>query len=386
LTVVRAARLFDGVSPSLVPAPLVVVDGRRIVGVRSGGDPPEGADVVVLPQATLMPGLVDAHVHLAFDASTDPVAALAARDTSAVVSSMRAAAATALVGGVTTVRDLGDRDYLALGLRDDVDLPTILAAGPPITSQGGHCYFLGGQVDDDPQAMQAAVQARIDRGADVVKIMGSGGNLTPGSSPERGQFSLPTLRAGVEAAHRHGLPVAVHAHGTAAIRDAVAAGADSIEHATFWSADGVDAPSDLIDQIVARRVTIAATVGVRPGAPRTPYPESAARTAGIVTALLRLYHAGARFIATSDAGIHDGKPHDVARHIPAALAAIGLSRTEGLRLVTSAPADACDLTGRKGRLAPGYDADILAVDGDPTTDPTAMDRIVAVFATGRRIR
>jgi len=386
LIAVRAARLFDGVSPELLDAPLVIMDGGRIAAVQSGSHPPPDVDVVEFPEATLMPGLVDAHVHLAFDASTDPVAALATRDTPAVAAAMRAAAATALAGGVTTVRDLGDRDYVALDLRDDAGLPTVLASGPPITSRAGHCHFLGGQIDDNPSAMRAAVQERIDRGVDVIKIMGSGGNITPGNPPERSQFSAATLRAGIELAHRHGIGVAVHAHGTTAIRDAVTFGADSIEHASFWSRSGVDDPGDLIEQIVTRQVTVSATVGVRPGAPATPYPQTAARTPGIVAALLSLYRAGARFIAASDAGIHENKPHDVARHIPPALAAIGLPLPEALRLVTSAPADACGLTGRKGRLAPGHDADLLVIDGDPTTDPTAIDRILAVYARGHRIR
>jgi imidazolonepropionase-like amidohydrolase len=378
--------MFDGMSPELVPAPLIVLDGRRIVGVQSGGHPPDGVDLVDLPGTTLLPGLVDAHVHLAFDAGPDPVGALAGRDSEAAVAAMRAAGRTALLGGITTVRDLGDRDYSALQLRDDADLPTVLASGPPITSPSGHCHFLGGAIDDDPRAMRAAVQARIDRGVDVIKIMASGGNMTAGVPPECSQFSLATLRAGVDHAHRHGVPVAVHAHGTSAIRDAVAAGVDSIEHASFWSAEGVDDPGELVEQIVVRQISVCATVGVRPGAAPTRFPQAAARLGGITAALLSVYRAGARFVAASDAGIDEDKPHDVARQIPQALVALGVPLVEALRLVTSAPADACGLTGRKGRLAVGQDADILAVDGDLTTDVAALDRIVAVFAGGRRIR
>jgi len=219
---------------TILDAPLVVMDGGRIVAVQGGGLPPQDVEVVDFPGATLMPGLVDAHVHLAFDAGVDPVAALVARDAPAALAAMRAAAATALAGGVTTVRDLGDRDYLALELREATS--------------------------------------------------------------------------------------------------------------------------------------------------------SSARLPGIVAALLSLYRAGARFIAASDAGIHADKPHDVARHIPATLAAIGLPLPEGLRLVTSAAADACGLTGRKGRLAAGHDGDLLVIDGDPTADPTALHRILAVHARGRRVR
>lgn len=386
LTVVRAARLFDGVSDDLLVDPVVVLDGGRIVAVETSRRSLQGAHVVDLPGSTLLPGLVDAHVHLAFDASSEPVAALAARDDEAAVAAMRAAARTALSGGVTTVRDLGDRGYLALGLRHARDLPTILAAGPPLTTPAGHCHYLGGVVEDGPDAVRAAVREHAERGVDVVKIMASGGTLTPGTRQELSQFSPQSLRAGVAEAHRLGLPVAAHAHGRQAIADAVRAGVDSIEHASFWSADGVDEPGELLDEIVARKIVVGATVGVKPVPGIQPPPAVLARLPAIAAVMMRLYQGGVRFMAGTDAGIGPGKPHDAARYVPQTLTAIGLGTTEALRLVTSAPADACGLAGRKGRLAPGYDADLLAVDGDPTTDITAMHRITAVYAHGNRIR
>jgi imidazolonepropionase-like amidohydrolase len=114
--------------------PLVVLDGATIVSVQQGVQPPEGADVVDLGDATLMPGLIDTHVHLAFDSSVDPVGTLAARTDEQALAAAREATLAASPGGVTTVRDLGDRNYLTLGLRDDPGLPTILSAGPPITT------------------------------------------------------------------------------------------------------------------------------------------------------------------------------------------------------------------------------------------------------------
>src|SRR3954453_12064194 len=125
---VRGARLFDGVRSSDGAGPVVLVEGTTIVAVLEG-DPPADADVVDFAGATLLPGLIDTHVHLAFDASRDPVAALAGQDDDAVIAAMVAAARTALLGGVTTVRDLGDRDYVSVGLRGRADLPTIGAAG-----------------------------------------------------------------------------------------------------------------------------------------------------------------------------------------------------------------------------------------------------------------
>ncbi len=150
LTALRAAYLFDGVSSTLVADPMVLLDGARIVAVDHGVAAPADADVVDLPGATLLPGLVDTHVHLAFDASTDPVGRLAARSDEEVLIAMKGAAKAALAGGVTTMRDLGDRDYLTLRLRGTIGLPTIVAAGPPITMSAGHCHFLGGAMTRVP--------------------------------------------------------------------------------------------------------------------------------------------------------------------------------------------------------------------------------------------
>ena len=134
--------------------------------------------MVDLGEVTLLPGLVDTHVHLGFDASADPVANLQARNDAEVLVAMREAGRTALAGGVTTVRDLGDRDYLSLGLRDDETMPTIVAAGPPITTAAGHCHFLGGVATPGVHGVRAAVREHIERGVDVIKIMATGGQLT----------------------------------------------------------------------------------------------------------------------------------------------------------------------------------------------------------------
>jgi hypothetical protein len=176
-----------------MPDPTVILDGGTITAVGTALPVPAGATVVDLGTATLLPGLVDTHVHLAFDASADPVGGLAARDEASALTAMTAAARHAARGGVTTVRDLGDRGYLSLAVRDatadDSTLPTVVAAGPPITSSDGHCYYLGGCATAGVDGIRAAVREHADRGVDVVKIMASGGNLTPGSRPEVSQFS-----------------------------------------------------------------------------------------------------------------------------------------------------------------------------------------------------
>ena len=293
LTALRAGWLFDGTGSALIPDPLVVIDGGIIVAVGSGAPAPDGADIVDLGGAALLPGLVDTHVHLAFDASADPVGALAARSDEETLAAMTRAGQAALAGGVTTVRDLGDRDYLSLGLRGRPGLPTILAAGPPVTTPAGHCHYLGGAAEPTEAGVRAAVREHVERGVDVIKIMASGGTLTPGTYQHLCQFTPEMLRAAVDEAHRHGLPVTAHAHAVAAIADAVAAGADGLEHVSFWTEDSVDSPADLIQLIADRRTVVGLTVGMIPVPGLEPPPVVRARIPLIVANMRRLYEAGA---------------------------------------------------------------------------------------------
>jgi imidazolonepropionase-like amidohydrolase len=386
LTALRAAWLFDGTGSAMIPDPLVVIDGGTIVAVGSGAPAPDGADVIDLGGAALLPGLVDTHVHLAFDASADPIAALAARSDEETIKAMIRAGQTALRGGVTTVRDLGDRDYLSLGLRGQPGLPTILAAGPPVTTApAGHCHYLGGAAEPTEAGVRAAVREHVERGVDVIKIMASGGTLTPGTYQHLAQFTPEVLRAAVDEAHRHGLPVTAHAHAVQAIADGVAAGADGLEHVSFWTETSVDAPAELIQLIADRRTVVGLTVGLIPIPGLEPPPVVRARLPLIVANMGRLYEAGALMVAGSDAGIAPIKPHDVVRHAPDQLREVGIGQPEALRMVTSVAAEVIGLGHRKGRIAPGFDADILAVDGDPITDPAALHRIRAVYARGTAV-
>jgi len=229
------------------------------------------------------------------------------------------------------------------------------------------------------------VRERAERGVDMIKVMASGGNLTPGSLAHEPQFGIASLRAIVDEAHHHGLPVTAHAHSAKSIADAVAAGVDGIEHATFMTADGVDAPETVIRAIAARRIAVGWTVGRDPAQPGAAPPQIASRMAALITARRRLYESGALLVPGSDAGVTPAKPHDVLRFAPDDMAAAGLSPVEILWAMTSRAAQACGLGHRKGRIAAGFDADILAVDGNPLADLAAIRRLHAVYAGGRAV-
>jgi imidazolonepropionase-like amidohydrolase len=310
-----------------------------------------------------------------------------ADDDAALVLRMRLAARRALAAGVTTVRDLGDRGYLGVALRDWFRAgaeagPEILAAGPPITVSGGHCHFMGGVADGELE-VRRGVRARVERGVDVLKVMATGGEMTPGTDPLAAQYTVAELTAAAEEAHRLGRTITAHAHGVAGIAAAVEAGVDGLEHCLFRTPGGVHAEQALIDRIAERQIAVCPTLGTLPGAAVPP------RIALVLEAfwpvLERMRRAGVRLVAGTDAGIGPGKPHDVLPDGIRALAEAGLGNAEALKAATSVAAEACGVGDRKGTLAAGKDADILAVAGNPLADLRALRDVRAVFRAGVRV-
>jgi imidazolonepropionase-like amidohydrolase len=390
---IEAGRLFDG--RTLQPATRLLVQDGLIAAI--GGDAPEGVERVQFSNATILPGLIDAHVHLGFDAGEDIIERLAQTDDEAALEQMAVAARRAVRAGVTTVRDLGARGDSIFRLRQRiesgaVDGPHVLAAGRALTIPLGHCWFLGG-VADDEHGLLALVRTEIERGADVIKIMATGGAMTPTSDPARPQFAPETLRRAIGLAHELGRPVAAHAHSRDGIRDAISAGADTIEHVTFLGPDGAHVQESDLELVSATRTVLVPTL--IPIAARTRVPGA---TGGVLapdasaaefwerrrTDVARLRAAGARMIAGSDCGV-TRIPHDSVIDEIACLASVGMSNAEALAAATSSAAEALGIGSSTGRLAPGLRADVLVVEGDPLADVAALRRPLAVFKAGRRV-
>jgi imidazolonepropionase-like amidohydrolase len=375
----RAARLFDG--RDLVATPVVVIDGTTIVDI---GSTPSNIDVEDLGDVTLLPGLVDAHQHLVFDGNGTLEEQVAPFTDDELRERARANARRALFAGITTIRDLGDRNYVTLALRGAADLPTIVTAGPPITVDEGHCWFLGG-VCRDRDELLAAVDERRRRGCDAVKIMVTGGALTPTYPMWACQFTSDEVASVVDAAHAAGMPVAAHCHGADGMIRALDAGVDTIEHCSFFCEGGrVERDDVVIDRIAAAGTPVSATLGRLPGHRSPPVIE--ANWPALEAAMRGLWSRGGVIVVGTDAGIGAAKPHDVLPHAAPDLAAIGLDAPEILTTLTATAARVCGVGHTKGRLAVGYDADILAVRGDPLTDLRALLDVRAVWRGGREVR
>jgi imidazolonepropionase-like amidohydrolase len=371
--------VFDG--ERLLDRPTVLVDEGAIVA--AGVAVPESARTVDLADATLLPGLIGCHQHLCFNGIGSLEEQISGIDDDELVVRARASAQRALRGGVTTVRDLGDRGYVTLGLRADRSLPTILAAGPPITRVGGHCSFLGGTCTGKDD-LRRAVTDRAERDCDVVKVMATGGWLTPAFPMWDAQFGVEELQIVVDEAHRVGLPVAAHCHGIVGIEYALDAGVDTIEHCSFFSHNARPEPDEtLLARLASSGVTIAPTIGRLPD---IPFPaEQAANRVIVFGAWRRLHELGATLVAGTDAGVAPAIPHDVLPYAFGDLIQCGASAIDGLRALTTTAARACGVADHKGRLARGFDADVIAVNGDPFRDADALTAIRAVWRAGVRV-
>src|SRR5262249_9060755 len=238
----RNAVLFDGSGTPPRPGTDVLVEGARIAAVGSGLSARAGAEVVDLAGRTLMPGIIDCHVHITFAGDPDDVAKLPTTPVPVIAWTAAENARRTLEAGVTTVRDLGSIHGISLHLRDQIDAgklpgPRMRAANSIICMTGGHGWMLGREADgaDD---VRKAVREQLRAGADCIKFTATGGVLTPPVDPRSPSFREEERHAGVEEVHKAFMRAAAHAQGTAGIRNAVRAGIDSIEHGIFLD-DGV---------------------------------------------------------------------------------------------------------------------------------------------------
>jgi imidazolonepropionase-like amidohydrolase len=372
-----------------------MVDGDTIVGVESGHpDLPDGVEVTTY-DGTLLPGLIDCHVHLVADGTVGSLELAGTLDDDELDAVIRASLGTEAAGGVTTVRDLGDRGYRTLAARSLPGLSRVVAAGPPITSPGGHCHYLGGEASG-VDGVDRAVAEHAERGVDAIKVMASGGLLTPGTDAFGVQFEADELRALVEAAHERGLRVLAHAHSLTGVRHALSAGVDGIEHFTGLTEEGLVLPEELLEEVASAGVQVCPTVGANPA--RIPPPDKmppglrAAMertgldfptfTASRIEQLSRLRAHGVRLVSGTDAGISPAKAHGGVGFAVLDLVAAGYPVAEALATATSGAAESCGLGSVTGRLAPGLAADLLVVDGDLSADPPALRRPVAVVVRG----
>jgi imidazolonepropionase-like amidohydrolase len=396
---VTASWLIDGAGTPPVERGAVLVKDGRIAEVYRDGALPPGTETIHLDDCTLLPGLIDAHVHLCLPGDGTPFPQTVAEPRGVVQAIALRNAAVALHAGITTLRDCGGFPDVLYALRRSIRLgyargPRLVLAGWPLTITGGHCHYFGGEADG-LDGVRAKVREAIKGGADYIKAMGSGGG-TPGTQGWRPSYSREEVAAIVDEAHRFGLRAILHCTCSDAIAFAVAAGVDEIQHASFLTGPDGDQPVDpaVADSLAGSRIPVCPTLSVSRfvyksvAAMEAPGPEDRALAdrfermahAGLSNAA-DLRRRGVPFVAGSDAGWRFS-PFDALHTEIELMAAAGLSPLESIHAATGAAARALGLESETGTLRPKLAADLIAVRGRPDRDIGALRAVRMVMQNG----
>jgi imidazolonepropionase-like amidohydrolase len=397
IVVIRAGRLLDVKTGKTLTNQIIVIQGDKIASVGSGAQVPDGAQVVDLSNATVLPGLIDAHTHITMTTNFG-YSQLGISLPREALNGARNARVT-LEAGFTTIRNVGARGFTDVALRDainagDVPGPRMLVSGPALSITGGHCdnnllpfesHVESAGVADGVEAVQHKTREIIKYGADLIKICATGGVLSHGDNPQASQYTLEEMKAIVADAHRLGRKVAAHAHGAEGIRWASEAGVDSIEHGSYiddaaitvmkkngtylvptlyladWfleNAEKIGTPAELIAK--GREVMPAARKNVA-----------------------RAFAAGVKVGFGTDAAVY---PHGLNAHEFAVMVKLGLTPLQAIQAATINDADLLGWSDKVGTIEAGKWADIVAVDGDPLGDVTTLERVKFVMKGGEVVK
>ncbi len=389
-TLLVGATLIDGAGAAPAPSSWVLVEGDRIRRVGRGAAP-EGAHTVVdLEGRSVLPGLIDLHVHLCWDGSLDPVVVNEREGPELTLLKMAGQARATLEKGVTTVRDVGSVHDLSLHLdrairAGAVPGPRVIACGRTVVMTGGHDPFWG-VFCDGPWAVAAGVRGQAHKGARVIKVCATGGVYGRPEGEEVGhvELSREELEAACREAHRLGLRVASHSVGREGIDNAVAAGCDTIEHGIFASDEAL---RSLAESGRFLTPTLFTYRNIAEGnAPDYARRKAIACAEQHPRTVARARALGVAVTAGSDSGSPSAPHPALFRELCDLVSRGGLSPLEAITAATATNARALGLEAEIGRVAPGLAADLLVVDGDPASDVTALERSWGVMQAGRWVR
>ena len=374
-TLYSGGLVFDG-KGNLLENHGVLVDGERISRIAPIGEF-EGysSEKIDTSGGTLLPGLIDCHVHLVYCGEADPKTSLLKLGPGQIVMNAFENAQKTLRSGITAIRDLGGRDYLEFAVRDacnsDRQLgPTIMAAGKMICMTGGHGNVFG-RIADGPDEVLKAVREQIHAGSDVIKLMATGGVMTPGVNPEDAHYTEEELRVGVDEGHRFHRTCASHAQGAAGILNAVRAGMDSIEHGIFITQECLEAMLEKGTYLVP---TLAAVNNIYlnrdNGIPAFIVEKTIRVRERHHQSIKMFYKAGGKIAMGTDAGTPFNIHGDNCQELKF-MVELGISNSDAMQFSTASAADLMGLTDR-GQIEENFYADLLIVSGNPVEDISAV--------------
>ena len=397
---VHAGKLLDVHTGKTLNDQAIVIDGGKIVSVdpftQASRSP--GARLIDLGNATVLPGLTDAHTHMTSDPRDVGYEGLGISIPRSTLVGARNARLT-LEAGFTTVRNVGADGYSDVALRDainagDVPGPHMLVSGPPLGITGGHCdenllpfeyHDTAGGVADGVEGVQHKVRETIKYGADLIKICATGGVLSHGDNPQASQYTLEEMKAIVADAHRLGRKVAAHAHGAQGILWASEAGVDSIEHGSYID-DAAIAEMKKNGTYLVPTLYLADWFLANAEQLHVP-PEMIAKGREVMPAarknVAHAFASGVRVAFGTDAAVY---PHGLNAHEFAVMVNMGLTPLQSIQSATINAADLLGWADKMGAVEPGKWADIIAVDGDPLQDVTTLERVKFVMKGGEVVK
>jgi imidazolonepropionase-like amidohydrolase len=403
--VLKAARIFDGHE---VRAPgIVIVSGSVITSAGPTVQAPVGAEVIDLGDATLSPGFIDAHTHLSIMYRTDYRDGIVDSVTKPIPEQALFAAENlkkTLLAGVTTVRDVGSRDFVDVGLRNAaaagiVPGPRMLVSVHSISSTGGHCDAQNGTragvfgyesgpehgVINGPDEGRKAVRYNIKYGADVIKICATGGVLSLTDPPDVPQLTQEELNAIVDEAHTLRKKTAAHAHGAEGAKRAIRAGIDSIEHGAFLDDEALDLMKARGTYFVPTLMALEGSKEILAKGGFSPFVAEKVKAAleSANTVVRKAISKGVKIGLGTDAAVYPHGRNTEEFHL---LTALGLSPLDALRAGTSVDAELLGVQDRLGVLAPGKLADIVAFPGDPRQNIRQVEKVFFVMKDGQIVR
>lgn len=391
-----ADAMVDVVAGERIEKPAMVIRDDRIVAIGRQGQltPPADAERIDLTDKTLLPGFMDMHVHLSSDAETPFFASMSYSVPRQTVVAVKNARRT-LLAGFTTVRNVGAAGYSVIAVRDGINTgdiigPRIYATGPSLSITGGHCdnNFLPPEqkaisegVADGPWAVRAKVRENIKYGANAIKVCATGGVFSKGTKVGIQQYTVEEMKAAVDEAHRRGLTVAAHAHGTDGIKAAIVAGVDSVEHVSFLDDEGVALAKQFGTyfsmDIYNTEYTL--TFGEQNGVPEENLNKERQVSKAQRDSFTKAVKAGVKMVFGSDAAIY---PHGDNANQFSRMVQFGMTPLQALQAATINAATLLKRETDLGALREGYFADIVAVEGNPLEDISVTETVAFVMKGG----
>jgi len=397
--VIHAGKLLDVKTGSTLSDQAIVIEGDKIVSVgpMSSAKLTGNEQRIELGDATILPGLIDAHTHLTFDPQFGYESLAISVSREALIGAKNAR--VTLQAGITTVRNVGADGYADVALRDainagDVPGPRMLVSGPPLGITGGHCdnnllpseyHAVGDGVADGVEQVQHKVRENIKYGADLIKVCATGGVLSKGDDPNASQYTLEEMKAIVADAHRLGRKVAAHAHGAQGVIWASEAGVDSVEHGHLMNDEAIATLKKNGTYLVP---TLYLIDWQREHAAQANLPSFLKAKMELVSQSAKnnakkAFAAGVKIGMGTDAAVY---PHGLNAHELEVYVQLGMTPLQAIQTATINDADVLGLKDKVGTLEPGKWADIIAVDGDPLHDITTLQHVKFVMKGGEVVK